>query len=233
MPLTRGRRSDNPYSPADTLRVMDCAPATISCELDRIADQLTGFDINGFLATLIATLIGAFVAGVVSIALYRHEVSNRRKGEIDLAVVALIREIQQYSDRLRRWRVELQAYSVNATQRIGVPSAIEMPPPGPDRAGIDTAVEALIVLTAGNERRVAERARQVLYELTFIKDEDAQATEYAAVRRVLVAWRARKRTDDEVLAALNTVDARRRGIEAGKSADELPSAPEPYERSEA
>jgi len=91
---------------------MDCAPATISCELDRIADQLTGFDINGFLATLIATLIGAFVAGVVSIALYRHEVSNRRKGEIDLAVVALIREIQQYSDRLRRWRVELQAYSV-------------------------------------------------------------------------------------------------------------------------
>jgi len=210
---------------------VECDSGAISCQLDRIANQLTGFDLNAFLATLIATLVGAAVAGAISIALYRHELSNSRREDVDDAVVVLIREVQIYADQMRRWRAELQAYSANAVQRIGVPSPIEKPPMGPDRAGIDTAVETLIVLTSGTERDVAERARQVLYELTFIAD-DAQAAEYAAVRRVLVAWRARKRSNEEILSSLTVIDVRRKGIEAGKPTEELPPSPEPYRRIE-
>lgn len=41
---------------------MPCSPSEIACQLDRIADQLTNWDLEGFAATLVATLLGAGVA---------------------------------------------------------------------------------------------------------------------------------------------------------------------------
>lgn len=62
------------------------------------------------------------------------------------------------------------------------------------------------MLTTGDDRRVAERARQVLYELTFLEEFEKQRTEYSSIRGVLVAWRARKRDAYETIASLDVVD---------------------------
>lgn len=51
----------------DRVRRMDCSAGDWICELSRIADALEGgFDVNGFIATLLATLVGAGVAAGVS-----------------------------------------------------------------------------------------------------------------------------------------------------------------------
>lgn len=210
---------------------MGCNESQISCQLDRIADAMSGFDTNGFLATLIATLVGATIAGTVSVALYRREATSRRRSEIDTATVTLIRAIQEHSDAFRHWQVEYQAFSVNAFQSIGTPSQTLAPPLPPDRASIDTAVEALVLLTVKSERKVADSTRQILYELAFLEKADQRTNEFAAVRRVLVAWRAKRRTDEETLASLATVEARRKTIERGIPETEWPPVPEPYERS--
>ncbi|MFD4957135.1 hypothetical protein [Microbacterium sp. NPDC058389] len=52
---------------------MDCASTPIACQLDRIADAMTGFDWNGFATTLIATIIGALVAAGIGLAVARME----------------------------------------------------------------------------------------------------------------------------------------------------------------
>lgn len=46
---------------------MGCEQQTIVCELGRIANAQSGFDWNGFLATFLATLAGAFVAAAVTL----------------------------------------------------------------------------------------------------------------------------------------------------------------------
>lgn len=45
---------------------MSCGSGDWACELTRIADAMNGFDWNNFIATLLATLVGAGVAAGVS-----------------------------------------------------------------------------------------------------------------------------------------------------------------------
>jgi hypothetical protein len=52
---------------------MECDSSQIACQLERIADALNGFDVDGFVATLLATLIGAGVAAWVSFWLTERE----------------------------------------------------------------------------------------------------------------------------------------------------------------
>lgn len=53
---------------------MECNAGDWPCDLARIADALSGgFDLNGFLATLLATLIGAGVAAATSFWLAERE----------------------------------------------------------------------------------------------------------------------------------------------------------------
>ncbi|WP_167043155.1 hypothetical protein [Salinibacterium sp. ZJ454] len=210
---------------------MDCQGSMVSCQLERIADELTAFDVNGFVATLVATLIGAAVAAAISILLYRHELSVRKRGEIDAAVSELIRAIQVYSQDYRRFLAALNARADQSALAVqsGWAEPIRLPPE-PDREALDTAVEMLIVITDGYDRAIAERTRQVLYELNFLRDTDAQRAEFASVRRVLVAWRARKRTAQETLASLDTIDVRRQMIESDIVDRDLPESPEPYVR---
>ncbi|WP_404475146.1 hypothetical protein [Microbacterium aerolatum] len=45
---------------------MTCDPDTIRCQIERIADAVTGWDTNSFASTLLATLIGAAAAAGMS-----------------------------------------------------------------------------------------------------------------------------------------------------------------------
>ncbi|WP_417555511.1 hypothetical protein [Microbacterium sp.] len=205
---------------------MDCESYRISCQLEQIVAQMHGFDLSAFAATLSATLVGAVVAGFISIELYRREVRSRRRGEVDNAVANLISAIQTFSRDHRRFirasraREEQSLLAVRDgwVERIVVPEE-------PDRQQIDTAVEMLLVITDGAERNVAARCRQVLFELSFLEDAEAQHIEYASVRRVLVAWRAQKATVEKTISNLRTIDLRRRLIEDGLHVT-LPESPE-------
>lgn len=216
---------------------MDCEKYRISCALDEVARAISDSDANTFWLTLLATLVGAAAAGAVSIALYRHELKTRKRGEIDVAVSELIREVQKYSQSYSRFVKALRQWQSTEAVRLSElltsgPRPPQDMPETPAREGIDTAVEMLIVLTDGEDRRVAERCREVLYELTFLEDFAAQRVEYASVRRVLVAWRARKRDTKETIANLDAIDERRRIIETG-SDERLPDTPEPFQRTAA
>lgn len=59
--------------PTDIVRLVDCDTRPIACELQRVADAMTGFDWNGFASTLLATLIGAFVAAAVALWVNNRE----------------------------------------------------------------------------------------------------------------------------------------------------------------
>lgn len=212
---------------------MTCDPDAIRCQIERIADSLNSFDWNAFSSTLIATVVGALIAALISVALYRHEAKSRSAAEVDAAVITLMHAIQGYSQNYRKFTRSLDkqaSQSPLAVQQGWADRVVVVDEP--DRTGIDTAIESLIVLTDGDDREIAERTRAVLYELNFLSDAERQASEYAAVRRVLVAWRAGKRSTSETLSSLAAVDGRRRLIEAGKPESELPAAPEPYERLE-
>lgn len=210
---------------------MDCTSSPIACKLEEIARAIEGAEWSNFWPTLLATLVGAIIAGGVSIGLYRHEKNLRKRGEIDSSVLELIREVQTYSQSYEKFLRYLEDWKHAEHRRLltNGPATGFTHPGAPAREGIDTAVEMLVVLTKGDDRRVAERTRQVLYELTFIEDSSAQRLEYGAVRRVLVAWRAQKRTTKETLANLDIVDRRRKMLESGTT-ENLPPAPEPYER---
>jgi hypothetical protein len=52
---------------------VDCSTPSIACHLDRIADSLSEFDWNAFIATLVATIIGALVAAFIGLAVARME----------------------------------------------------------------------------------------------------------------------------------------------------------------
>ena len=210
---------------------MPCDQNTIRCQVERIADSLNSFDWNAFSSTLIATVVGALIAALITIALYRHEAKARSAAEVDAAVITLMRAIQGYSQDYRKFIRSVEAHasqSMMAVQQGWVDRAVLVDEP--DRTEIDTAVESLIVLTDGDDREIAERTRAVLYELSFLSDAERQASEYASTRRVLVAWRAGKRSTPETLSSLGVVDDRRRLIEAGKPENVWPDAPEPYVR---
>lgn len=210
---------------------MTCDPTTTRCQVQRIADALTSSDWNTFWSTLIATLIGALVAALISIALYRHERTAHRGAEVDGAVIALIRAIQSYSrdySKFIRSLAAVETQSILAVQQGWAARAVVADEP--DRTEIDTAIESLIVLTDASDREIAEHTREVLYELSFLKAPDRQASENAAVRRILVAWRAGKRSSNETLSSLAVVDERRRLINSGAPEDSWPATPEPYLR---
>ncbi|UOE43866.1 hypothetical protein [Agromyces larvae] len=157
-----------------------------------------------------------------SLALQEGELSTRHRGEVDRVVAELIRAIQVYARANTRF---MQAI------RTGGFSGSRDRPAEPDRTDLDSAIETFLVIANQQERPIAERARQVLYELNFLKDDHAAWIEYSAVRRVLIAWRAGKRSDLETIANLDLIDIRRR-IQEKQTGEPLPAEPEPYVRAE-
>lgn len=134
---------------------IDCDKQSFLCQLDRIADDLAGFEWNDFTATL----VGALVAAGISFWLYRIDARGRRTSEIDAAVVALIREVQTHGQAYTRFHFHMQTYASQSIPGKGIRPAVPFPA-SPDRAGLDTAIESLIVLSSGAEREVARPSKR-------------------------------------------------------------------------
>lgn len=206
-------------------RAMTYAGYWTGIPLVHLVTEASGSAPNSFWGTLIATLVGATFAGAVSVALYRGEASSRLRGEIDRATVALIRSIQEHSDAYRHWKIEYEAFSVNAFQSIGRPTPIVAPPLPPDLSSIDTAAGALVVLTRGKDRAVASHAQMVLAGMGSLNDSSLLMRESAAVRSILVDWRARHRSSAETVSALEVMQARQVAFDAGAPEEQWPPIP--------
>lgn len=76
---------------------MPCEGSSLSCQLERIADSLQGFDAAGFLATLFATALGAGLAFAGALLVYRRqrrdEVAVRLNAALSLVVQKLVEDI--------------------------------------------------------------------------------------------------------------------------------------------
>lgn len=76
---------------------MDCEKYRISCQLEQIADKLTGFDTGAFISTLLATVIGAILAllGAWWLDRRRHknEAKQRYEQRLDDALYRLVEEL--------------------------------------------------------------------------------------------------------------------------------------------
>lgn len=206
---------------------MSCTPDEVACQIERIADRMSVFDLNGFLATLIATVIGAAVASVITVLLYRHELRERRRVTIDDAIVLLIKEIQDFTNRLRAWRAESAKYE-RRMQRLGKKLAVDELPTVPDRSAMQTAAEAFVLVSGKPEQTIAENTRRLLVGLSKVSYLRREPTEYNDVRQILVAWRSGKRSTDEALGGLNSVDGNRAIIMGGHEPESYHRVPDPF-----
>lgn len=66
---------------------MPCPPSDVACELGRIADQLSGWDWDGFAATLVATLLGALFALLGAWLLAQRDGKERNQLRLTEAIV--------------------------------------------------------------------------------------------------------------------------------------------------
>ncbi len=207
---------------------MDCEVTPITCELSRIADALQGFDWNSFVATLLATLAGAAVAAFVSYLVYRGERSERYTAALNDAAATVMIELHNYSQDYRRFVRELTEWAAAKANAPNLSTTTQ--PREPDRAGLDIALDVLIVKGRRSDRGVAEAVKRIAYELTFTSDPAWLASEYQTVRRVVAAWRSGRRSISETLVSLTRLDERRQLKQSGKAEEHLPPSPEPYER---
>jgi len=200
-------------------------PADITDDVHRIADALTGFDVGSLVETIVGTLVGALLAGVVAFLVLRQERSERYETKITDAARDVMVQIAEYAKEVRNFRgrlIDHHAAEANGTTTTR--------PLEPERTDLDVSLDILIARSKARDRIVAEGIREVAYELTFVMDMDWSSREYHALRRVISAWRSARRSNDETIASLLVINDRRRRTEAGAKADDLPAAPEPFER---
>lgn len=96
---------------------------------------------------------------------------------------------------------------------------------------LDVGLDMLIARARKGDRVIATQIREVAYQLSFIRDAKWASAEYATLRRVIVAWRAGRRSDKETTASLGVVNERRKLKEANPNIkpEHLPTAPEQHE----
>jgi len=201
-----------------------CDVNRISCQLDRIADSLGGFDWNSFTATLLATMAGALIAAFAAMFVYRGERGERYRSSMDDAAVDVMTALHDYSQQYRTFLRDITDYyaaSMLANQTASRPA-------DPDRARLDIALDVLIVKGRKEDKQVAQRLKGVVYELTFTEDSEWLAKEYQTVRRIVAAWRSAHRTPHATIRNLGIVEQRREMKQAGKPEKDMPPAPEPY-----
>lgn len=210
---------------------MDCGElATLTCELKRIADSMDAFDWNGFVGTLLATLIGAGVAALVSFLVFRGEHRERYEVALDDAATRTMTALHQYSEDYRTFVEQLTDWGAEFAKQGANFTGPKHSPPQPERAELDIALDVLIVKARGEDRSIAEHVKDLVYVLTFTNDPIWLRSEYQTVRRVIASWRAKRRTAKETLASLAMLEERRKLKQKDVPDEELPPSPEPYVR---
>lgn len=125
-------------------------------QLRLIASTLSGFDTSGFFATLLATLLGAAIAGLASYFIYHRERNERYTTQLDEVASVVMMELHEYSCEHRRFIRDVTEW---AAAQVNNPSMKLERPKEPDRSPLDIALDVLIVKSKRDDRRVAEAVR--------------------------------------------------------------------------
>lgn len=209
---------------------MTCDPDTLRCQVERIANELSSFDVEGVLATFAATLVGAALAGVVAWLVFRGESKERYEERLTDAVEAL-------STAMTRTAREFRDFQEELVEHLALPDIEQQwpkRPEEPDRVALDVGLDMLIARARRADRDTAVQIREVAYQLTYITDGRWAQAEYATLRRVIVAWRAGRRTQKQTRESLRVVNERRalKAENPNIAPDQLPKAPEGHEATE-
>lgn len=208
---------------------MDPEYSEIERLLTSIEESLRGANSNEFLSTLFATLVGASIAGLFSFLIFHRERAERYEVALDEAATRVMKELHLYGQDYRRF---ISALTEAAADYASPPSVnwARTRPTEPDRADLDVALDVLLVKARRGDRQIADLIKRTVYELTFTQNAEWLVREYHTVRRVVAAWRAKRRSKGETLASLTRINSRRAMIQDGVADEDIPAAPEPYER---
>lgn len=209
------------------MRSVTCDPNTLRCQIERIANELSAFDLEGVLATFAATLVGAGLAGLAAWLVFRGESNERYEQGLTDAVEALSTAMTRTARDFVAWKARLIEHFA-AQETAQKPSEA---PEEPDRVALDVGLDMLIARARKDDRVIAIQIREVAYQLSFVEDAKWANAEYATLRRVIVAWRAGRRSDKVTRANLAIVNERRKLKKANPAIkpENLPKAPETHE----
>lgn len=150
---------------------MDCERYRISCQLDRIADELTGFDVDAFLATLIATIVGA------ALALLGSWLLDKRRNKVD-------------ADELYRRRLDeaLYLFIREAGERMHVLATSDAAPPPPPSA-LHAAASMARMVARDADAQATKQMQYAVDRIGKIPDSDRQRRQVEILGQVVRAWR--------------------------------------------
>lgn len=158
---------------------MDCERYRISCQLNRIADELTGFDVEAFISTLIATVIGA------ALALFGAWWLDQRRAKDE----AKERYERRLDDALYRFLEEVGI----RMHVLATAGSSPFPPPSTLHA---TASMARMVARGAD----AEATKQMQYavdRITCFEAADEQRRQVQIVGQIVRAWREESHSADK------------------------------------
>lgn len=150
---------------------MDCERFRISCQLDRIADELTGFDWDAFSATLIATVIGA------ALALAGTWWLDRRRSRTETAQLY----VRRLDDALYRFLQE-------AGERMHLLASAPPMPLGPPST-LHAAASMVRMVSRNDDAKATKQMQYAVDRIGLIANADLQRRQIEILGQVVRAWR--------------------------------------------
>lgn len=164
---------------------MECEKRPLACQLERIADDLTQPDLDGFILTLLATLIGAAVALAGSFWLERNRSARENARE---ALNASARELERYEERLDSLLFKVIEALGERMRDLHTRPAVIWEPPQALFAAIDTAR----MVGRGDDAEALKQLKLAVGRVADIEDAEDQHRDTRVVGQIIRSWREGK-----------------------------------------
>lgn len=150
---------------------MDCDDYLISCQLERIANEMAGSDAYTFWSTLIATLVGAAVAllGTWWLDRNRAQAEANRLYERDLNE-AMYRVLEEASARMHL---------------LATDASKPLPPP----VALDVAASMSRMVSRGDDAKATKQMQLALSRIRDLDEIDDQRRDTRVITQIVRAWR--------------------------------------------
>lgn len=180
-------------APADRVRGMECEPASISCELGRVADALTTFDPTQFFTTLTASVLGLLIPIVIAFFVFRGEIRARREERREDAIVRVIDAIDRYCRDVWEHQHRIASLDVMAAGNLQTNRGQFNPKP-PSTDGIENAISAArVILSRTSDLHMLSQAWLTLRALDSESNLESRSSQFAFIARE-ISDAVRKRT---------------------------------------
>lgn len=191
---------------------MACDPATVVCELAKIADAMErsgGNQTRSFLTTLLATLTGASISGLIAILIFRGGRRARYEERVDEGLISLMDAITDYLDKSLAYQL---------AKKKGVPGS-----EAPLVFKPIVAVNRLHITARSRDRAIVLRAHNVILSGAAI-NEDERHRLFTEVSDALTAWRLKLVDRKKSLTRLDELVEQGRVAQSAKVPDGEPKA---------